>query len=168
MSFPSRKNRGRMICTVCGIGTTKKVEKKHQARYNGEPVEVAGVQVCHCDHCGEDSLTPEQARAYSRAVKNEVRKRHGLLPPERILAIRKKAGLTQKELEELLSQGPKVVTRWESGRVIQGRSADTVLRLLEREPALVRTLREIQAQRSRQRQHYTSHGGANRRPAGGQ
>jgi len=167
MSFPSRKSRGRMICTVCGIGTTKKVEKKHQARYNGEPVEVSGVEVYHCDHCGQDSLTPEQARMYSRAVKNEVRKKFGLLPPEQIVAIRERAGLTQEELEELLGQGPKVVTRWESGSVIQGRSADTVLRLIEREPELIKTLREIQRQRSRQQQRYTSDGSPTPQPAGG-
>lgn len=156
-----------MICTVCGIGTTKKVEKKHQARYNGEPVEVSGVEVYHCDHCGQDSLTPEQARMYSRTVKNEVRKKLGLLPPEQIVAIRERAGLTQEELEELLGQGPKVVTRWESGRVIQGRSADTVLRLIEREPGLVKALREIQRQRSRQQQRYTSDGSSTPQPAGG-
>ena len=144
-----------MKCPVCGTGTAKKVERKNYlARYNGEPVEVASVEAYRCDACGEDFLTPEQSHALSVAVKNEVRKKLGLLSPERTAAIREKAGLTQAQLEELLGQGPKVVVRWESGKVIQSKAADTVLRLLEREPDLVRDLREIQNQRSKQQGRY--------------
>jgi putative zinc finger/helix-turn-helix YgiT family protein len=144
-----------MKCPICGTGTAKKVERKgYLARYNGEPVEVASVEAYHCDACGEGFLTPEQSRGMSVAVKNEVRKKLGLLSPERIAAIREKAGLTQAQLEELLGQGPKVVVRWESGKVIQGKAADTVLRLLEREPELVKDLREIEKQRSKQQERY--------------
>jgi putative transcriptional regulator len=140
-----------MRCPVCGTGTAKKVEKRnYSARYNGEPIVVPSVEAFHCDDCGEDFLTPEQTRAMSVAVKNEVRKKLGLLSPERIAAIREKAGLTQAQLEELLGQGPKVVVRWESGKVIQGKAADTVLRLLEREPEIVKDLQVIEKQRSRQ------------------
>jgi HTH-type transcriptional regulator/antitoxin MqsA len=146
-----------MKCTVCGLGTAKKVTRRnYQARYNGEPVEVPSVEMFHCDDCVVDFLTPEQARAYSRAVKNEVRKRFGLLPPERITAIREKVGLTQARLEELLGQGPKVVVRWESGKVIQSKAADTVLRLLEREPDLAKELREIEKQRAKQQEQYAA------------
>jgi putative zinc finger/helix-turn-helix YgiT family protein len=152
-----------MKCPVCGSGTAKKVEKKdYLARYKGEPIKVASVEAYHCDACGEDFLTPEQSRGMSVAVKNEVRNKLGLLSPERIAAIREKAGLTQLQLEELLGQGPKVVVRWESGRVIQGKAADTVLRLLEREPDLVKDLREIEKQRSRQRDRYARHPPASR------
>ena len=91
------------------------------------------------------------------AVKNEVRKKLGLLSPERITAIREKAGLTQAELEERLGMGPKVVVRWESGKVIQGKAADTVLRLLEREPGLLKDLQEIEKQRSKQQERYAPH-----------
>jgi putative zinc finger/helix-turn-helix YgiT family protein len=144
-----------MRCPVCGTGTAKKVERKnYPARYNGEPVEVPNVDAFHCDDCGEEFLTPEQARAMSVAVKNEVRKMLGLLSPERIAAIREKAGLTQAQLEERLGLGPKVVVRWESGKVIQGKAADTVLRLLEREPELVKELQEIEKQRSKQQERY--------------
>jgi putative zinc finger/helix-turn-helix YgiT family protein len=144
-----------MECPICGSGTAKKVVRKNYlARYNGEPVQVSGVETYRCDACGEEFLTPEQSHAMSVAVKNEVRKKFGLLSPERIAAIREKAGLTQAQLEELLGQGPKVVVRWESGKVIQGKAADTVLRLLEREPELVKDLREIEKQRSKQQARY--------------
>lgn len=154
-----------MRCPVCSAGTAKKVERKnYPARYKGEPVEVPSVEAFHCDDCGEEFLTPEQARAMSVAVKNEVRKKLGLLSPERISAIREKAGLTQAQLEERLGLGPKVVVRWESGKVIQGKAADTVLRLLEREPDLVKDLQEIEKQRTKQQQRYAPHLAASRAP----
>ena len=152
-----------MNCPICGTGTAKKAERKnYPARYNGEPVEVPSVEVLRCEQCGEDFLAPEQAHALSVAVKNEVRKKLGLLSPERITTIRQEAGLTQTELEKLLGQGPKVVVRWESGKVIQNKGADTVLRLLECEPRLVEPMREIEKQRSRQQRQHTS-----RQEAGG-
>jgi len=58
-------------------------------------VQVPAVEVCHCADCGEDFLNPEQSHALAVAVKNEVRKKLGLLPPERITAIRERPGLTQ-------------------------------------------------------------------------
>jgi putative transcriptional regulator len=147
-----------MRCPVCGTGTAKKVERENYAtRYNGEPVVVSRVEAFHCGDCGEEFLTPEQAHAMSVAVKNEVRRKLGLLSPQRIAAIREKAGLTQAQLEALLGQGRKVVVRWESGKVIHGRAADTVLRLLEREPELVKDLQEIEKQRSKQQERYASH-----------
>jgi len=147
-----------MRCPVCGTGTAKKAERKnYPARYNGDTVEVPSVEVFQCDDCGEEFLTPEQARAMSVAVKNEVRKKLGLLSPERIASIREKAGLTQAQLEERLGLGSKVVVRWEGGKVIQGKAADTVLRLLEREPELVKGLQEIEKQRSKQQERYAPH-----------
>ena len=147
-----------MRCPVCGTGTAKKVERKnYPARYNGESVEVPSVEVFRCADCGEEFLTSEQARALSVAVKNEVRKKLGLLSPEQIASIREKAGLTQAQLEERLGLGTKVVVRWESGKVIQGKAADTVLRLIEREPELLKDLLEIEKQRSRQQERYAFH-----------
>ena len=147
-----------MKCTVCGIGMANKVERKnYPARYNGDAVDVPSVQVFHCGECGEDFLTPELGRALSVAVKNEVRKKLGLLPPERITAIREKAGFTQANLEAALGQGPKVVVRWESGKVIQSKAADSILRLLERQPNIRLHLVEIEKQRSKQQQKYGRH-----------
>jgi DNA-binding transcriptional regulator YiaG len=88
------------------------------------------------------------------AVKNEVRKKYGLLPPERIAEIRRNAGLTQAELEELLGTGEKVVVRWESGKVIQTSGYDNVLRLIERDPSAIEQLRQIQRLRSGEREKY--------------
>ncbi len=58
------------------------------------------------------------------------------------MEIRKNLGLSQAELEELFGLGEKVVTRWENGRVIQGRTADVALRLLEMDRGMLPKLRK--------------------------
>jgi putative zinc finger/helix-turn-helix YgiT family protein len=74
-------------------------------------------------------------------VKRQARAEAGLLTPEEIVAIRQKLGLSQSELERLFGLGSKVVTRWETGRVVQGKTADVALRLLALDPANLRRLR---------------------------
>jgi putative zinc finger/helix-turn-helix YgiT family protein len=135
-----------MNCVICGESAAEIKELK-KARYRAETVEVPK-EFFRCGSCKEEFVTPGQMRLYVRAVKNEVRKQHGLLPPERIAAIRAKLELTQSELEDVLGTGPKMVVRWESGKVIQSRGHDNMLRLLERDPAVLKSLRQIQALRS--------------------
>ncbi len=143
-----------MQCVICGDNAVT-VRQQKQARYRGETVEVSR-EVFRCTSCQEEFVTPDQAHAYVCAAKNEIRKRYGLLSPERILRIRNKLGLTQSELEELLNTGPKVVVRWESGKVIQSGGHDNVLRLLERAPATLKALREIKELRSAEQKEHAS------------
>jgi putative zinc finger/helix-turn-helix YgiT family protein len=140
------KEVGPMNCVICG-GSAAEIKEVKKARYRAETVE-APKEFFRCESCKEEFVTPEQMRRYVRAVKNEVRKQHGLLPPERIAAIRAKLELTQSELEDVLGTGPKMVVRWESGKVIQSRGHDNMLRLLERDPAVLKSLRHIQALRT--------------------
>lgn len=144
-----------MTCGICSSDNVREIKKEHRARYKNDTV-VVSVEAFHCDDCSEDFFTPDKARLYTRAVKNEIRKKDGLLSPERITEIRKKLGLTQEELEHLLGTGPKVVVRWESGKVIQGSGHDNLLRLLEREPTTLNLLRQIQQLRSAERTKYAS------------
>jgi putative zinc finger/helix-turn-helix YgiT family protein len=143
-----------MNCVICGGNAVAVVEQK-QARYRDEVVEVSR-EFFRCESCQEEFVTPKQHGVYVAAVKNEVRRRHGLLSPERIIQIRKKLGLTQAEIEELLNAGPKVVVRWESGKVIQSGSHDNMLRLLERDPSLIEHLRQIQQAKSTEQEQYAS------------
>ncbi len=141
-----------MKCSVCG-GSAARVREVKKAKYRDDVVEVE-TELFRCDSCREGFVTPEQMRMHARAVKNEVRKMHGLLPPEGIVAVREKLGLTQTELEDALGTGPKVVVRWESGKVIQGRGHDNMLRLLDRDPSVLRSLRTIQDIRSTEQEKY--------------
>jgi putative zinc finger/helix-turn-helix YgiT family protein len=141
-----------MNCVICGATATAITYRK-QARYRDEIVEVPR-ESFRCDSCQEEFVTPKQARSYVSDVKNEVRKKYGLLAPERIVEIRKKLNLTQTELEEVLDTGSKVVVRWESGKVIQSGGHDNMLRLLDRDPSILDALRQIQQCRSREQERY--------------
>ena len=143
-----------MKCVFCGENANVVTEHK-QARYRGESVEVSR-EIAQCGSCGEEFVTPDQARSFVRDVKNEIRKKYGLLSPERIVEIRHKLGLTQDQLEELLNTGSKVVVRWESGKVIQSGGHDNVLRLLERDPSILQRLQQIQQLRSAEQTEYAS------------
>jgi putative zinc finger/helix-turn-helix YgiT family protein len=141
-----------MKCSVCG-GSTTEVKEVKKAKYRDEIVEVV-TKLFRCDSCQEGFVTPQQMGIHVRAVKNEVRKKYGLLSPEKVTEIRKKLQLTQEGLEELLGTGPKVVVRWESGKVIQSGGHDNMLRLLDRDPRALGLLRQVQQLRSREQKEY--------------
>lgn len=141
-----------MNCVMCG-GKTTKVTEQRSSKYRDETVGVSS-EFYRCDSCKEEFLTPDQSRNYVRSVKNEIRKKHGLLSPEHITRIRTKLELSQEALEELLGTGPKVVVRWESGKVIQGNGHDNMLRLLDREPGTIERLRQIQKLKGREQEAY--------------
>jgi len=139
-------------CSVCG-GALAEVTERKRAKYRDQFVEVE-TRLFRCEACKEGFVTPQQMRTHAREVKNEVRRLHGLLSPERIVKIREKLGITQEALEEALGTGPKMVVRWESGKVIQSRGHDTVLRLLEREPGILKSLKQIQQLRTAEKMQY--------------
>jgi len=144
-----------MKCAVCG-GSTTEVKEIKKAKYRGETVEVT-TELFRCGLCQEGFVSPKQLRAHVRAVKNEVRRRHGLLSAERIIEIRQKLKLTQSDLEQVLGTGPKMVVRWESGKVIQSRGHDNMLRLLSQDPSILKSLRKIQEVRGlEQKRHETA------------
>jgi len=143
-------------CPVCGAGTAKKVKRTYETKYDGQIVTLPNTKMLRCSNCNEEFLLPDQARAISIEVKNEVRRSTGLLPPGQILAIRKKLSLTQAQLERLFDQGPKVITRWESGKVIQNKNADTILRMLDRKPTLLSLVKEIERARDQRRKQKRS------------
>lgn len=132
----------KVTCVVCDSDRARKIRKKFEARYNQVPVLIENAEMYRCEACGEEFFTAEQSRELSRQIKNRVRQELGLLSPERVVEIRKNLGLSQAELEELFGLGEKVVTRWENGRVIQGRTADVALRLLEMDRGMLPKLRK--------------------------
>ena len=131
----------RIHCASCDSEKVKKVHRNYATKYNQVPVSIKDVEMYECSACGERFFTPEQARAVSIATKNQVREAQGLLSAEEIVEIRHHLDLSQTDLEELFGLGSKVVTRWESGRVVQSKTADVALRLLAMDPENVQRLR---------------------------
>jgi putative zinc finger/helix-turn-helix YgiT family protein len=143
-----RKN---IVCEVCSLESAEKVSESFRASYDQIPVVLPSVEMYSCSQCGEKFFTPEQAKHVAKAVRVVVRQQLGLLSPERIIEIRRARGLSQERLEALLGLGSKVVTRWETGRVLQTKQADDLLRLIEKVPGVIDVLREIREESGRSR-----------------
>jgi putative zinc finger/helix-turn-helix YgiT family protein len=80
-----------------------------------------------CRECGLEVADVAQAGATQRAISDAYRKAKGLLTGEEIKGGRKRLGLTQKDLADLLSVGIASIKRWETG-IIQSQSMDRILR----------------------------------------
>jgi HTH-type transcriptional regulator/antitoxin MqsA len=119
----------------------KKVRDEFFAKYKHALISVADVEMCECWSCGKRFFTPDQVKVVLLAMKRQARVKAGLLAPEEIVEIRKKLGLNQSELERLFGLGSKVVTRWETGRVVQSKAADVALRLLALDPENLKRIR---------------------------
>ena len=97
-----------------------------------------------CENCGQQMLPV----ALNRKLEELSMSRQGLLLPTQIKAIREKLGLTQVEMAERLGVGEKTYTRWESGRSMQNKSSDNLIRLMDRSPEQFAV---IEAQRNPER-----------------
>lgn len=79
------------------------------------------------ENFGQEFLTPESSELIER-----TRARHlGFLHGKDIRALRKRLGLTQDELSDLLDCGEKSLSRWESGRGLPSGIVNKFLRLLD-------------------------------------
>jgi DNA-binding transcriptional regulator YiaG len=94
---------------------------------NTPPRPVESIEVEVFEEFGEEFLTPESMRT----VEN-IKARHlGLMTGEDIKAMRKRLGLTQKEMTELLDCGEKSLSRWENGHGYPTGIVNKMLRLLD-------------------------------------
>ena len=97
-----------------------------------------------CDGCAEERQTLEQMAAARRAAAAELRSHDHLLSGADIRRIREeRLRVTQSLLEKALGLGEKTVVRWETERVLQPKSTDNLLRLLDRDPDALRFLAEM-------------------------
>lgn len=141
-----------MTCYGCGGKKAKKVKTPYQTSYDGHPVLVEDVELVRCPDCHESFFDPEQAKALTIKVRNKVRRDQGLLSPEEIVGVRGKLHLTQPELENYLGKGPKTVTRWETGRVVQPKETDIILRMLNHDPQLLEVLKNQSKNRAQRKE----------------
>jgi len=154
-------------CPICGAESLE--ARRGDFRFD-LPANIPGGQIVipdseweECVSCGEQILG-----AKLEAALEEVRyKRLGLLRPEEIKEVRERAGLTQTDMAQFVGVGQKTYTRWESGRSLQNRSSDNLIRLADRHPEV---FMQLEAQRDPGREKLISeyleglqeHKGANR------
>ena len=93
-----------------------------------------------CSSCEERILTLELEQSLEAVRYSSL----GLLTPAEIKEIRKRLGLNQVDMAQLLGVGDKSYTRWETGASIQNKSNDTLIRLASQDPGL---LTQLEAQR---------------------
>ena len=123
-------------CPICGAAAL--IAKSGEFRFEPPANIPGGIIVIpnskweECQTCGEAILPPE-------LLENLDRQRYirlGLLRPSEIKAIREKAGLTQAQISRILGFGEKSYTRWESGKLLQNKSSDNLIRLFAKDANL--------------------------------
>lgn len=135
-------------CPQCGAERME--EQRGTYRFEPPPNIPGGTMTIHdavwreCENCGEQLLSAE----LSDKLEELSMLRQGLLLPAQIKAIREKLGLSQTAMAERLGVGEKTYTRWESGRSIQNKSSDNLIRLMDRSPEQFAV---IEAQRNPER-----------------
>lgn len=118
------------LCTLCGEGHFRRKEGVEVLEYKGlrESVQVV---LFECDVCDEGSFYAKESEKELDSRFTEMRRRvEGLLSASDMRALRKKLDLTQEELSRLIKMDPKTIARYESGSVLQSKSADQLLRLI--------------------------------------
>ncbi len=96
-----------------------------------------------CASCGEEQVTEDLAGRVQAEAARIYRERFNFLTGAGIRAVRERLGLTQEQLESALGIGAKSLARWENERVLQNRSVDDLLRLIDRDPSALRFLAQV-------------------------
>jgi len=87
----------------------------------------AEMPIMTCTVCGYEYFDERGERAQHEAVCQHL----GVLSPGEIIAIRQTLGLTRSSFAELAGVGDASLQRWESGTLIQNKSIDLLLYLLQ-------------------------------------
>jgi HTH-type transcriptional regulator / antitoxin MqsA len=119
-------------CSICD-GTAVPVREEREIRLGRRRTRVVH-EFHQCERCGEEFFLPGQMDTVLRRAADRIREDEGLLGPQEIRAIRERYRLSQADFERLLGTGPKTVTRWERGTVVQNRATDSLLRLVAENP----------------------------------
>lgn len=145
-----------MSCPECGnalVKTTSPLEEE----YKGVKLTIDGISRLECEVCGEYIISAEECDKLEEQLQRKYRETMGLLQPEEIVELRKKRGWTQKELEQVLGVTSPSVSRWETGRVVQSKVCDNLMRCLRDYDYVAcdldrRHKNEVDAMRSAERQ----------------
>jgi HTH-type transcriptional regulator / antitoxin MqsA len=126
----------RETCRKCGSPLVKHT-KKEVFNYKNKSLSI-DASFLKCSKCKtEIDMNAEERLKQRRRLELSV---DGYLTDEDIRRIRKKLGLTQKEMEVKLGVGSKTFARYENLSVRQSRAMDNLLRILEVYPEAIRIL----------------------------
>lgn len=134
-------------CPACG-GAMVRETRRDTVTYKGRSVEIdqPGLWCTQCDEAifaGEDLAIRERALA---TIKAEI---VGVLPPAEVKRIRTKIGLGVREAGRLLGGGQFAFQKYERGSAVVSHPMANLLRLLDKNPGSVGTLRKASTRRAR-------------------
>lgn len=115
-------------CPVCEKETDLEIiRKKETIKVRGEAIPVQ-LQLFKCTNCEDEFMDPRSPSDPLDMAFREYRRQHGMLQPEEIREFRKRYGLTQGELSQLLGWGAATLSRYENG-ALQDDTHEKALRL---------------------------------------
>ena len=136
-------------CAVCGRGELAEKRGTYVFEWPADfPVESSRFDDATwwvCGSCDEEELPPELVAR----IEAERYRLEGLLSPLEVQDVRKRVGLSQREMAKLLGVGEKTYTRWELGLSAQTKSMDNLIRLADQNPEM---LLQIESRRNPERQ----------------
>lgn len=101
---------------------------------------LSGIHHYHCDQCGDDMIPAPELDKYEQATLCEYRRQAGLLLPVEIRNLRRSLGLTQEQFQTVIGVGKTTVSRWETGRVVQLKPEDNLMRAMIGHPDFAQEL----------------------------
>lgn len=104
---------------------------------NGEDIALPPAPHLRCPKCREVVLPCEDARRLGADAIAIYRRKHDLLTAGQVRAIRESLDLGQADVARLLRLNPTEFSRWESGRSVQSRTMDLLLRMIGDVPASI-------------------------------
>jgi putative zinc finger/helix-turn-helix YgiT family protein len=123
-----------MKCADCG-GEYLLTNKLGEFEVRGETFEVGIYERYVCQNCGEELFPASVASKLQRTANDLYRQKHKMMTGQEIQVLRAEHNIAQEELEDILGVGKKTVARWENGKCIQSKTADTLLRVFQKFPA---------------------------------
>lgn len=117
-------------CQICGSGGTEIVVGREEFVYKGNSLFIDNYKKTVCHNCGESTTDNESYERSIPLIRDFHRSVDGYLGGEEIKNIRKSFNMTQEEFSTLLGGGEKAFARYETGRVMQSKPMDNLLKIL--------------------------------------
>ncbi|OGQ77736.1 MAG: hypothetical protein A2289_23765 [Deltaproteobacteria bacterium RIFOXYA12_FULL_58_15] len=131
-----------MMCHGCGKRMARG-KKMVTFTYKGESIRVSQPG-WYCKHCNDAVVSGADAKSTELAFAELKSRVEGVVSPQRVAQIRKELRLSQRQASKILGGGPRAFQKYESGTSMVSVPMSNLLLLLEREPARLEELIEVQ------------------------